>query len=277
MDRRKAKVEVTTEVFGKPNILIRNDPNFQSGDLEAEGDFDDLMERQMQETMKPAEIQKYLNRAEGVDALTTLTSELQRTQITSPLATVTSRAGGKATRPSTGHDYRLIEKIDSAGHRSSYLNRTKDDNKIKLKKVMNGMAAVKDLCYLQVKGRSQLAKEIEETKDLESKVIDLGALHRNEVTQEIEGEERTVPASNKDDAPGKGQQLSGAGEPQTRSPGPDASRKRLRGNPKKASLARSPSVASDNSRTASARGVQAAQGRPRSAPPTPITGRWLIL
>ena len=76
LDRRRAKVEVTTAVFGKPNILIRNDPNFQSEDLEAEGDFDDLMAQQTHETMKPAEIEKYLTRAEKGEALTTLTNEL---------------------------------------------------------------------------------------------------------------------------------------------------------------------------------------------------------
>ena len=99
-----------------------------------------------------------------------------------------------------------MDKIDSSGRRSSYLNQTKHNNKIKLKKIMNGMATVKDLCHLQVKGRSQLAKEIEETKDLENKIIDLDALHRNEATQEVEGEELTMPMPNKDDGVAKAQQ-----------------------------------------------------------------------
>ena len=33
LDRRKTKVDFTTEVFGKPNVLIRNNPNFLSQDL----------------------------------------------------------------------------------------------------------------------------------------------------------------------------------------------------------------------------------------------------
>ena len=36
---------------------------------------------------------------------------------------------------------------------------------------------------------SQLEKEITETKDVENKQIDKAALHRNEITQEIEGQE----------------------------------------------------------------------------------------
>ena len=42
----------------------------------------------------------------------------------------------------------------------------------------------------QVKGKNQLFKEIEETKDIDDKTLDLGALHRNERTMEIEGESR---------------------------------------------------------------------------------------
>jgi hypothetical protein len=45
----------------------------------------------------------------------------------------------------------------------------------------------KDICYLQVNGVNQLEKEIIETKNIADKVIDLAALHRNEMTEEIEG------------------------------------------------------------------------------------------
>ena len=51
---------------------------------------------------------------------------------------------------------------------------------------MNGMQNVSNLCFLQVNGVNQLEKEINETKDILSKIIDLKAIHRNEVTNEME-------------------------------------------------------------------------------------------
>ena len=52
---------------------------------------------------------------------------------------------------------------------------------------MNGMTKIEDLCYLQVNGQSQLKKEIEEISKIKNKKLDLQALHRNEITHEIEG------------------------------------------------------------------------------------------
>ena len=52
---------------------------------------------------------------------------------------------------------------------------------------MNGMTNMQDLCTLQVNGINQLAKEIEELKDMKVKYIDNEGLHRNEQTNEIEG------------------------------------------------------------------------------------------
>ena len=49
------------------------------------------------------------------------------------------------------------------------------------------MEDVSDICYLQIKGKSQLEKEIVETRNIQNKVIDFQALHRNEQTHEIEG------------------------------------------------------------------------------------------
>ena len=43
--------------------------------------------------------------------------------------------------------------------------------------------------FLKLEGVSQLEKEIRETKDLSHKIIDFKALHRNEQTDEIEGED----------------------------------------------------------------------------------------
>lgn len=52
---------------------------------------------------------------------------------------------------------------------------------------MSGMQNINDLCFLRVNGVSKLEKEINETKDILCKVIDKDALHRNEITKEIEG------------------------------------------------------------------------------------------
>ena len=48
---------------------------------------------------------------------------------------------------------------------------------------------MKDLNLLRLEGVSQFEKEIRETKHLQNKIIDFKALHRNEQTDEIEGED----------------------------------------------------------------------------------------
>ena len=75
---------------------------------------------------------------------------------------------------------KVVEKIDSTGHTRSYFNKTKNLNKSRLSQVINGMQDVKDICYLQVSGKNQFEKEIEEIKYISNKVIDMQALHRNE-------------------------------------------------------------------------------------------------
>ena len=52
---------------------------------------------------------------------------------------------------------------------------------------MNGLADTKDMVHLQVRGRNQLFKEIEETLKMEVKNYDEMALHRNNHTGEVEG------------------------------------------------------------------------------------------
>lgn len=53
---------------------------------------------------------------------------------------------------------------------------------------MNGMNTLNDLVHLQVNGQNQLDKEIEEIKNSHRLQIDESALHRNEITKEVEGE-----------------------------------------------------------------------------------------
>ena len=84
---------------------------------------------------------------------------------------------------------KVVDKIDSSAKPGSYINETKEKNYRRIKAVLNGMSNVADINYLQVKGVSQFAKEINETKKIQNKIIDLEALHRNDFTHEIEGEE----------------------------------------------------------------------------------------
>ena len=55
-------------------------------------------------------------------------------------------------------------------------------NARRLRAAMNGLGKMEDLCHLQVNGRSQLMKEIEEVAGMQEKHLDMGAVHRNEVT-----------------------------------------------------------------------------------------------
>jgi hypothetical protein len=48
------------------------------------------------------------------------------------------------------------------------------------------MQDVQDICFLSIEGKSQLEKELKETKHIYNKTIDMKALHRNEITREIE-------------------------------------------------------------------------------------------
>jgi hypothetical protein len=48
------------------------------------------------------------------------------------------------------------------------------------------MSDISNLCFLQVTGKNQLEKEIRETKDINKKMFDKTALHRNEMTHEME-------------------------------------------------------------------------------------------
>ena len=54
------------------------------------------------------------------------------------------------------------------------------------------MKSFEDLNFLKVKGVNQMAKEIAETHDLDRKVIDRAALHRNEQSNEFEGMVQTL-------------------------------------------------------------------------------------
>ena len=90
-----------------------------------------------------------------------------------------------------GSDLRIVEAYQSSSLRSqSYTRQVQKRNKGQLNELLNGMNnTLNDIVYLQVSGRSQLDKEIEEISRSKGTMhIDEKALHRNEVTKEVEEE-----------------------------------------------------------------------------------------
>lgn len=63
--------------------------------------------------------------------------------------------------------------IDSSVHPDSYFSIMKCRNRNKMMDVMQGMKSLNEVCFLRVQGVSQLQKEIEETKGLPSKMLDM--------------------------------------------------------------------------------------------------------
>lgn len=60
-------------------------------------------------------------------------------------------------------EFKVFEKRDSQSRLNSFINKTKQNNNSNLKLVQSGLSDISDLCYLQIKGQSQLEKEIRET------------------------------------------------------------------------------------------------------------------
>ena len=83
-------------------------------------------------------------------------------------------------------EFKVFEKRDSQSRLNSFINKTKQNNNSNLKLVQSGLSDISDLCYLQIKGQSQLEKEIRETQNIQNKLFDESAIHRNEITHEME-------------------------------------------------------------------------------------------
>lgn len=83
----------------------------------------------------------------------------------------------------------VIDMIQSSARPMSYFNVARADQAARMRESMQGMSGFNDLHFLRVVGQSQLQKEIEEIRDVPKKFYDYKAIHRNEITHEIEGEE----------------------------------------------------------------------------------------
>ena len=79
-------------------------------------------------------------------------------------------------------DVRLLESCDWSTKERSYLNQSRQSNKTQLYRTMNGFSDPKDMVHLQVKGKNQLYKEIEEVTRIANKVLDPKAFSREEST-----------------------------------------------------------------------------------------------
>ena len=73
--------------------------------------------------------------------------------------------------------------------KGTYLNTLKDKNKTRINEAMSGMEDLNDIVHLQVIGKSQITKELEELTKIPKKYYIKNAFHRNEKTREIEPEE----------------------------------------------------------------------------------------
>ena len=70
----------------------------------------------------------------------------------------------------------------------SYLNQQLKLNNTRAQEIAGGLSNLNNLNHLFVKGKSQLLKELEECTQLETKIYDSDAVHRNEITLEVEPE-----------------------------------------------------------------------------------------
>ena len=50
------------------------------------------------------------------------------------------------------------------------------------------MRDTRDICFLQVRGINQFEKELQEQREVRKKRIDIAAIHKNELTGEIDPE-----------------------------------------------------------------------------------------
>jgi len=90
-----------------------------------------------------------------------------------------------------------LDKKDSQCNQNSYIHQRAKQNHNQLKRIsnndhpdiLNQTALNNNLLFLQVKGKNQLLKEMIETDRIENKYMDNGALHRNEMTAEVEGKD----------------------------------------------------------------------------------------
>lgn len=170
-------------IFGCPNVLVRNNPKFQEYSEREDKNLLELFQRT--NLRQQMEIHKYFDRILKEEDL----NEYNVTE-------VSEREIGKAKLANFFKKgaIEVINKLDSTLRTKCYPNMVKRYNIDRIKQTMNGMQSLNDLCFLQVRGQNQLSKEVEELKSLTHKNIDFTALHRNEITHEIEGFEENSNA-----------------------------------------------------------------------------------
>lgn len=88
----------------------------------------------------------------------------------------------------SSNSLRLVDTTDRILKYGNYMNKLINNQNLnkKVKKAKPIGYLQNNLVHLQIKGKSQLIKEIEETQNVENKFLDFEALHRNEETYETE-------------------------------------------------------------------------------------------
>ena len=141
--------EVTQEVFGNPNVLVRNNPRFSEYDsatlpTEANEDYNKELVELFRGTNvnKNNEILLYFDRLRKEENQ----NEYNRTNIN-------ERETGKYLKNSKMKDgISVVDKLDSACHSKSYVSETKLRNLSQFAKALGGVQKMSDICFLQVRG-----------------------------------------------------------------------------------------------------------------------------
>ena len=83
---------------------------------------------------------------------------------------------------------KLYDTLQSSSlkYRKNYKSFVEKKNDFVIQKLQNGMELQSDLMFLQINGQSQLEKEINDTKKFDRLTLNLSAIHRNEMSDQIE-------------------------------------------------------------------------------------------
>ena len=89
----------------------------------------------------------------------------------------------------TSRSLRIVQNMSASVHRpQTYARQLRRENQDRIIEVVGGFADfdAAGLVHFQVQGQSQLRKEVNELANLQPKIFDPSALHRNEMTMEEE-------------------------------------------------------------------------------------------
>ena len=184
LDDRYAQVTERTTVFGKPNIFVRSSPEIQQTlerDPEDEMRLHELLGADAVHA-QDGDMEKMLVQLKEADENFETeygASRIKRHAIADRAGRVIDDEPDPYNKNEAGA-LQVINFISPSQDARSYYTLAKKSNNKKMTRSMQGMDAFNNLCFLKVTSKSQLKKEIEETKDMPEKILDFQALYRNE-------------------------------------------------------------------------------------------------